>query len=107
LTDQDFFLPPRGDGTSGPILPLPQLPKQLDCAVILPSGKRSHSTGSVDRHCAQKLGKLAWCARVEAAISAVSQARNLAKYTLNFSIAALLEHEGGHAQTSELAPASP
>jgi hypothetical protein len=47
------------------------LAQQLDCARIAASGECGHPTGGINRHGAQKLGQLACCAGIEAAISAM------------------------------------
>ena len=69
------------------------LAQQLDRARVAASGECGHPTGGISRHGAQKLGQFACCAGIEAAIGAMSQASDLAKYTFNFSIVTLLEHE--------------
>ena len=55
------------------------LAQQLDRARIAASSERGHPTGGINRHGAQKLGQLACCAGIEAAIGAMRQASDPAE----------------------------
>src|SRR5262249_13882909 len=77
--------------------------QQLDRARIAASSECGHPTGGINRHGAQKLGQLACCAGIEAAIGAMRQPSDLTEDLLDTSIVAFLEHEGGDAEPSKLA----
>jgi hypothetical protein len=78
------------------------LPKQSNRPGVLSSDQRGHPTDCEDRHCAQKLGQLPRCARIESAIRAPGQLRDLAKYLLNGMIVAFLEHKHWNAEAAEI-----
>jgi hypothetical protein len=73
-------------------------------SLTAPASRRAgwQSAGSIDRNRAQQFGKLTRGPRIEAAIGTLGRAGDLAKDLLDHSIVALLEHEGRHAQASEL-----
>ena len=85
---------PASRGNNGGLFHLAQ---QLDRA---PSSECGHPTGGINRHGAQKLGQLACCAGIEAAIGAMRQPSDLTEDLLDISIVALLEHEGRHSENA-------
>src|SRR6476659_887114 len=74
------------------------LAQQLDRARVAASSECGHPTGGINRHGAQKLGQLACCAGIEAAIGATGRTGDGAKGVFGFAIVALLEHEGRHSE---------
>ena len=82
---------------------LPQLPEQLDRTGVPPGSERGHSTCSVDGHRPQQVAELTCRARIEAAVGAAGQARDVSKHVFDLSIATFLEHEDRHPKPTELA----
>ena len=64
-------------------------------------GERAQAARRIGCHRAQKLGQLMSGARIESAIGAACETRDLAKSLFRNRIAAFLEHEGRHPEKPE------